>query len=85
MMELTATSRLVPFAVTGTGKGREKCNSRHGKRRVAGNMALNAACASHTDVTYTGGRSIKMDPSCSYAKRRHNSSGGSFVPSIEIT
>lgn len=51
-----------------------------------GDIALNAACASHTDATYTDGRSIKMDPSCSYAKRRHhNSSGGSFVPSIEIT
>lgn len=78
-----ATSRLAPFV--GQGKGREKCNSRHEKHRVAGNMALNAARASHTDATYTDGRSIKMDLSCSYAKRRHNSSGGSFVPSIEIT
>lgn len=72
-LKLITMLLLAPLAITQTGKGREKCNSRHEK------CCLSECNLRIARTTYTIGLSIKMDPSCSYAKRRHNFSEGSFA------
>jgi len=71
--------QLVPLIITRTEKGVK--NAIRTESAVVGNTALNA----RKRTSYTVSPSIKMDPSCSYAKRRHNSSRDPSLSSMEIT